>query len=721
MATGMFSGGGAAFGVFPQMKPRRMFQDPEGSANVPLDVLRGRLAGLLGLAPDLLNFMGRSPIPTEMFGETQYEPAPQLPYGSEYYLQNLPLRPTARVGEVAGQAGAFVPLNPMPAARAVAAGARTLAPIAGRMTEGYLQRQGLMPNIVPSEPVGMLGSQIKPQAPVSPIGFYSAAEQAALALPRKSGTGDAFLNDLMKGQDVKKDELSWMGLDEYLKGKPNVTRQEVQDYIAGNRVDVQEVRLGDKEVKFPSTIGLMKREEVLNSYQPKLDALYAEDANYANLTPQRYEELSQEIRALERQRDIDADAAYVMPSFKPAPTKYESYQLPGGENYREILLTLPVDARATYNKIAKEEFSNAYADLTPSQQTQVQGMARGRAQQNYEGVYTSSHFKEPNILAHMRVNDRIDADGKKMLLIEEVQSDWHQAGREKGYQSANSVKAKQAFTDYSNELANKYNLNPEQNLSMYATMKGMKPEEVAKYDQLQSAWISTKEGVPDAPFKGTWHQLALKRALKYAADNGYDRVGLTTGSQQAERYKLSKQISEVHYSGTNFKAYDLDGNEVISRTGVKPEDIAGLIGKEPAKKLLEQPKQGTLQSLTGQNLDVGGEGMKKYYDEIYPAFFEKQGKKYNAKTGETTIGKKGTIEKSGTSYYQTPDTKATVRYIDISPEMRGGVKKGQPLFTAAPIGGIGLGAGTQDNEMPDAVRQYMANPMYSDPFADPIR
>jgi uncharacterized protein (DUF111 family) len=53
--------------------------------------------------------------------------------------------------------------------------------------------------------------------------------------------------------------------------------------------------------------------------------------------------------------------------------------------------------------------------------------------------------------------------------------------------------------------------------------------------------------------------------------------------------------------------------------------------------------------------------------------------------------------------------------------MRGGVSKGQPLFTAAPIGGIGLGAGTQDNEMPDAVRQYMADPRYSDPFADTTR
>ena len=705
MATGMFSGG-AAFGVFPQMQPRRRFQDPVGAANVPLDVTRGRVAGLAGLLPDVLNFMGRSPMPTEQFGETQYEPAQQLPYGSEYFLQNLPLKPTSRIGEVAGQAGAFVPLNPMPAARAVAAGARALGPTAVGMGEKYLQRQGLMPAVVPETP-GLLGSIEKPQAPVSELGFYSAAEQAALNLPRKSGTGESFLNDLMKGQDVKKDELSWMGLDDYLKGKPNVTRQEVQDFIASNRVDVQEVRLGDKEVKLPSTIGLMKREEILNKYQPKLDALYAEDANYANLTPQRYEELGQEIRALERQRDVEADAAYVIPPLPQlTPTKYQQYQLPGGENYREILLTLP--QKKNQFPDFEQWLTNRYGG------SEVPEGVRQAARKEYErqssglgisGVYTSSHFNEPNILAHMRVNDRVDADGKKMLLIEEIQSDWHQAGREKGYQSANSVKAKQAFTDYSNELANKYNLNPEQNLSMYATMKGMKPEEVAKYDQLQSAWVSTKEGVPDAPFKDTWHQLALKRALKYAADNGYDRVGLTTGRQQADRYQLSKQISEVHYSGTNFKAYDLDGNEVISRTGVKPEDLAGLIGKEPAKKLLEQPKQGTLQSLTGQNLDVGGEGMKKYYDEIYPAFLAKQGKKYNAKTGETRI-------KTGNAYAQTKGIPAeqSIRYIDISPEMRGGVKKGQPLFTAAPIGGIGLGAGTQDNEMPDAVRQYMANP-----------
>jgi hypothetical protein len=48
--------------------------------------------------------------------------------------------------------------------------------------------------------------------------------------------------------------------------------------------------------------------------------------------------------------------------------------------------------------------------------------------------YRSPHWDEPNVLAHVRFNDRV-TDGKKTLFIEEVQSDWHQAGKRKGYHS----------------------------------------------------------------------------------------------------------------------------------------------------------------------------------------------------------------------------------------------------------------------------------------------
>jgi len=117
MADGLFGGGGAAFGVYPQMGGRRRMQDPQGSADVPLQALIGRLAGLLGAPAEVGNIV-RSPQPMEMFGDVNYDPQTQLPYDTKYFNQRLPLQPTSRAGELAREAGSFVPLNPMPAVRA---------------------------------------------------------------------------------------------------------------------------------------------------------------------------------------------------------------------------------------------------------------------------------------------------------------------------------------------------------------------------------------------------------------------------------------------------------------------------------------------------------------------------------------------------------------------------------------------------------------------------
>jgi hypothetical protein len=671
---------GAAFGFFPQMQPRRRLQDIQGSANLPVDVTRGRLAGLLGLIPDVLNFMGRSPMPTETFGETQYNPRPQLPYDTDFYLKNLPLAPTSRAGQVAGQAASFVPLNPAPLVRAGVAGAQALAPTAARMTERYMQRQGFMPGVVPEPPSGLLTPEIpapKPQAPVSDLGFYSAAEQAAMNLQRGKGTGQSFLNDLMKASDVKKDELQYTGLDEFLKDKPNVTRQEVQDYIAGNRVDVQEVKLSGKA----------------DSARPFVEWSPSEQ-NYLV-----YADDEVPLGTFNTSREAEK---YISDNFGK-PTQYGKYQLPGGENYREILLTLPKQSPTT-NDIANKLFGKEMRFLSEAEIDAVVGEAR-RIESTTPKDFASSHFSEPNILAHMRVNDRVDADGKKMLLIEEVQSDWHQAGREKGYNTPEKRAAEQKKLN--DLLVERQQLGERQKqleelASPYTSQGKDAPRDILdewnsvsnRLNRLQTEQNrlgrSTGEGVPDAPFKDTWHQLALKRALKEAVDKGYDRIGLTTGKQQAERYDLSKQISKVYYSppdskqankyGTVFKAFDSRGNEIINKS-VTPEELPDIVGKEVAKKLLDAESNSMgVKALEGVDLQVGGEGMKKYYDEIYPAFLNKQGKKYGAKVGETRI-KTGRGVPGG----------ETVRYLDITPEMRKAVQKGQPLFTAAPIGGIGTG------------------------------
>ena len=92
-------------------------------------------------------------------------------------------------------------------------------------------------------------------------------------------------------------------------------------------------------------------------------------------------------------------------------------------------------------------FFNLFGIITNKNRTEAENIEYKSLAKQYDASlrgetaeqYRSSHFDQPNILAHLRVNDRVDADGKKMLLIEEVQSDWHQAGRDKGYKTKQNL------------------------------------------------------------------------------------------------------------------------------------------------------------------------------------------------------------------------------------------------------------------------------------------
>jgi hypothetical protein len=694
---------GPAFGFFPQMKPRRQ-GSPADSANLPIDVLRGRLAGLLGAPADIANLL-RSPSPTEMFGEVNYEAPAQFPYTTEKFLKELPLAPTSRVGQAAGQAASFVPLNPMPAVRGVqkvgqVVGEELAATMIGQRPNTMMSKvvpqplfavppeQGLLS--VKTEPIENL-LQTKPQAPVSDIGFYSATEQAALNLNRNKGTGQSFINDIMKAPDVKKEELQFTGLEDFLTNKPNVTKQEVQNFLANNRVDVQEMTLGN-----PLTL----------AEQTEIRALREKDR------------MSMSDRARFDTLSSKEDSA--------TSPKYSKYQLAGGDNYREILLTLPeakpnplleIQQKTKRMEAMRElqnEFANAgdmekaisFASKADDLQASIKQLEKMPVTKQTEN-FQSSHFDQPNILAHMRVNDRIDADGKKMLLVEEIQSDWHQAGREKGY------KTKESLEKWYNQ--NKLADDPD-----FASLNS---EQRSVIEQNRNAGMGGDNAVPDAPFKDTWYQLALKRLTKYAAENGYERIGLTTGQQQASRFDLSKQVDEivvptVYEDGTRFvrieptegSSFKLEvspsgtvkGYHSASQfTGKKLSDV---IGKEMADKVM---KANSDTRFAGLDLQVGGEGMKKYYDEIYPKFLDKYGKKYGASVGETSINIAKTQSKDelaaqvygrGETYRNLPSEQKRkidvmfrdmardepIRYLDITPQMKEGTSKGQPLFAATP-------------------------------------
>jgi hypothetical protein len=325
-------------------------------------------------------------------------------------------------------------------------------------------------------------------------------------------------------------------------------------------------------------------------------------------------------------------------------TKYEDYQLPGGKNYYETLITLP----------------------------------------EHKGEnYTSSHWDEPNVLAHLRMSDRLipDLEGphnvkvmegskftnvkhknreeaerfakvkhqggykteitplnnKKLLHIEEIQSDWHQAGRDKGYKSKDS---KSELGKLENTYLNlKNQLDVAKDAGDGDKIMDLMPKVMAADDAVRKADYLNNHGVPDAPFKKDWHELALKHAIMDAARRGYHGIVITPGQEQADRYKLSKQIGTVSYNPEekHFQAFKPNRETVLNEKGATPERVSELIGKEAAERLMKAPQTMGHHTLEGEDLNVGGEGMKGFYDKIIPNFLDKFGKKYGAKVGKVGI------------------------------------------------------------------------------------
>lgn len=550
---------------------------------------------------------------------------------------------------------------------------------------------------------------------LDPLGFYSAASKAVDNIAQEKGTGAQFLAQIEKTPGVKKEELLWTGLDDFLKGKKSVTKAEVQEYLNANRVEVKEVKLEE----YPEG-------RVYSADGNAEDGYWVYDPDGSREVAGPFNDIFEAESQAERMTVKEMDAG----------PKFAKYTLPGGENYREVLLTLPSkEAPMPTGSIVKDGKDPEYPwaimvdgkevnrvdSLEFAEDTLQDEIRRVAGKSNQKSEFRSGHFDQPNILAHMRLNDRVDADGKKVLFVEEVQSDWHQAGRKQGYEPENALKQKQELKAIQTERfkLQEEKMKLEELADPYVAQGQDAPAEIVdkwsavsnRINDLQSAedrlGRSAKKGVPDAPFKTSWHELALKRAIQLASEGGYDRIAFTTGKTQAERYDLSKQVERITAikDGNDFKIMGIDTKGNSFDLGKKSVDeLPEIVGKDLADKIAKQETPNA--AYAGKDLVVGGEGMKGFYDTILPKYLDKYGKKWDAKTGMTKIrletdaqaaedakllGELG-VESNGKSA-------ASVHYMDITPKMKESVlTKGQPLFQMAPAIPAGAAATQMQEE-----------------------
>lgn len=197
--------------------------------------------------------------------------------------------------------------------------------------------------------------------------------------------------------------------------------------------------------------------------------------------------------------------------------------------------------------------------------------------------------------------------------------------------------------------------NPRGNPSTHSTS----PEQFVVEDLRKEARaIESKK--PDAPFKKNWHELAVKDILDLAAKEGYDKVAFAPGIEQVKRYErdLRKAIDKIEYVPTEDGSLVVNGikggrtvfnGKVVDGTFVNGaadgKTLSEVFGSSIAKQIEEEApalheayksnmQHGQVGKIEGDNLTIGGEGMKSFYDQRLPSFVKNYaGKEFKAPTG----------------------------------------------------------------------------------------
>jgi hypothetical protein len=597
--------------------------------------------------------------------------------------------------------------------------------------------------------LGGLGAKVaKKTAP-----FYSAVDEALGNLKRPKGTGIEFLTEVLKQPGVKKAEIADRKLEQAFKAKGKMTKEEAQQVLADNPPPkVQERILED--------IDGDERRRLLDD---KME-IYGYD-NYREVPIRQMREWNAEI---------DAEAA-----------KYadDDYRTQGGINYREMLLKLPQSyTEKDFHRLLMLEAEQRRGDLTPAQLKEFTELQAKK--QTAASNYQSGHWDDANVLAHMRVQDRLIAQPpqkgfyvvnntsgrrsdmfdtpeqlqayvetlpesirnnvtmaqgerkvppRKVLQVEEIQSDWHQAGRKKGYASEENP---MRMTGEAIPLGdNTYGVKWQDGSVDTLGYGKHHAETIAQEGKLTGV-------VPDAPFKKNWHELAMKRLLNYAAEKGYDGIAITPGAEHFKRYGSeridwkkgddgwivgAKEQTGGRHEGRDLEEIARDRGILLERSGdqVKSkEDLHRIVNTvlnrennpDQVNKLTNRIWDRMQTEAEGTSLPRK-EGMEGFYDKMLTDYLNSYGRDYGAQVQMRQVA--ATPEAMEKKFNLNPDKlpdmnaeQATdyskilqgfgntqlsdVHYFPITQPMRESIKqKGLPLYQQVGIPTAGAGAASQ--------------------------
>jgi len=386
--------------------------------------------------------------------------------------------------------------------------------------------------------------------------------------------------------------------------------------------------------------------------------------------------------------------------------QYSGYQIPGGENPQEILLSKntegysgptrvefpnessadnflgDVDAEGygglEYGRLDNDpsvvEFDGPIPDVVKELISRNDG--RGITNDDSGGIFFGKHHGQMGVnnIAFGRVNERKNVSERDILFAEELQSDWHQEGRKYGYLGENAPSQKD-YDAYDNDIGYRRN-DPSLTDEEKAIVK-----RIDTFAESQARGGEEDRRVPDAPWKKDWPVRLFERILRKAVDMDKKAFEWTKGATQFERWGSERvdwqKVGNIGYI-VNVDNFTRSARE--PGPGIENLPYSKFIKnkEELSSEIIKQGIKDDKNAFSNkiwnkmQESDFGTsmprkEGMEGFYDKILPTEIGKYMKQFGVKVKESAV-------RDSVSGDIVPTWS-----VDITPEVVAGVRRMQAI------------------------------------------
>lgn len=469
-----------------------------------------------------------------------------------------------------------------------------------------------------------LARSVEPLAPQTPelnkLGLFSKASEEARASKQQKMPPDQWTKYLL-GRGVKPDEIKWSGFGDAFADQKSVHKDDVAAHFRENALSKYTETLKDDTLPHPRkmAVEMVNDPSLIDKHFTDPDKIsniktgldYVKEDAGPNTAPSR-------VKAMQAEWLEENYGSEFKSLFDSNRTQYQDkeYNIPSDDerDYRELVVQHDPEnsefkASGHWSEHGPlfhlrmrdfEDWPSEIGSYHVEHKDDRRDFNQFRSLGEVENFLSTKSPEERERYSVIPVRNRATKP-HKTLHVEEIQSDWGQRGRQKGFSDVRQLEKE--YDDLHEKWKDLVAKNQKEHEEKFPDLQGAgrpyrwiardlgKEDEFEKLSKArESAYNRLQNPIPHGPHvedTNQWTDLALKRILYEAAKNGQDSVMITGGDEQARRWnneglkkfydqtvpnRLQKLLSQhdpnikVRQEPHNFINRDAEDDEDVSRS-----------------------------------------------------------------------------------------------------------------------------------------------------------